>query len=497
MARKKKDTALGLIPAAVGTTPSRRTVVTDMENARRLVARHGDDIRYVTTQDHWLWWNGLRWEEDAMLLVELLAKSAVRAIAKEADTIEDDDKRKKFLRAALAAEAYPRLRSMISFARSEPGIPVVASQLDTDPWLLNVKNGTLDLRTGNLRPPRRDDLITKLAPVEYHAGAICPVFLEFLDRIMAGDHELIGFLQRMLGYCLTGDTSEQCFFIFYGTGANGKSTLLNAMRAVLGDYARHARTETLLAKRAEGIGNDVARLHGARFVDAVEAEGGRSLAEALVKQLTGGDPVTARFLYQEAFEFKPTFKLCLAVNHKPTIRGTDHAIWRRIRLVPFAVTIPQEERDSRLGHKLLDELPGILAWLVAGCRRWQAEGLGMVRAVREATEAYRGEMDALAQFLAEQSVARVGDAGLRAGKTALYAAYCGWCTQTGQDQLSKADFAKALVERGFTEGRSSQERHWIGIALRADAEQALDDPQGWRRALAQELARDAGCPAAA
>lgn len=206
-------------------------------------------------------------------------------------------------------------------------------------------------------------------------------------------------MQKAVGYSLTGSTEEQCLFILHGTGANGKSTFLNTISTMLGDYARQTPTDALLVKRGDGLSNDVARLHGARLVSAVEVEGGRRLAEAQVKQLTGGDLIAARFLYQEFFEFRPAFKLFLGVNHTPVIQGTDHGIWRRIHLVPFTVTIAKEDQDKRLGEKLRAERSGILRWAVEGGLAWQAEGLEPPLVVSMATEEYRAEMAILARFL--------------------------------------------------------------------------------------------------
>jgi putative DNA primase/helicase len=359
---------------------------------------------------------------------------------------------------------------MIELAKSEPGIPVGPQQLDSHPWLLNVHNGTLDLRTGHLRPHAREDLLTKLAPVAYDPVAPCPLWEAFLSRIFAGDGGLIRFVQKALGYSLTGSTQEQCFFILHGVGANGKSTLIQTISAVLRDYAKHTPTETLLVQQGDRPRNDLARLQGARFVSASEVEGGRKLAEALIKQLTGGDTLTARYLYKEHFEFQPAFKIWLAVNHKPGVHGTDHAIWRRMRLLPFTVTIPPAEQEKRLPEKLLGELPGILRWAVEGCLAWQQEGLEPPMAVKRATGDYRAEMDVIAAFIRDCCVV---EPQRQVSTSELYAEYQGWCEQMGESAVTQKALAAALQERGCTSGRNSRGRLWCGIALKEEDEPEL------------------------
>jgi putative DNA primase/helicase len=352
---------------------------------------------------------------------------------------------------------------MVKLAESEPGIPVTPAQLDADPWVLNVLNGVLDLCTGKLREHRRDDLLTKLAPVAYDAAAVCPTWEAFLSRVLAGDVELIRFAQKALGYSLTGSTQEQCLFMLYGTGANGKSTFIQTISVLLGDYAQQTPTETLLVKTGGTVNNDVARLQGARWVAAVEAEHGKRLAEVQVKQVTGGDTITARFLYGEYFEYQPAFKLWLAVNHKPVVQGTDHAIWRRIRLLPFAVTIPDAEQDKRLTEKLRAELPGILRWAVEGCLAWLQEGLEPPSVVKRATGDYRAEMDVITAFLQDCCVV---EPQREVSTSELYKEYVDWCTQMGESAISKKALSAVLKERGCTQGRRSSERLWCGIALR-------------------------------
>jgi putative DNA primase/helicase len=279
---------------------------------------------------------------------------------------------------------------------------------------------------------------------------------------MAGNQHLISFIQRAIGYSLTGSTSEQVLFIPYGVGANGKSTLIETVNAMLGDYAQTASSSLLLTKRNDGVPNDVARLAGSRFVASAENDAGRHVAEALVKRLTGGDKVSARFLFNEFFDFYPQCKFFLSTNHRPRIRGTDKGIWRRIRLIPFNVVIPDEQQDKQLKEKLLAELPGILAWAVRGCLAWQREGLGMPPEVSDATESYRQESDVLGQFIAERCIQK---AGITTSAGALYKEYLCWCNESGEEPLPQRDFGMQLTERGFPRDRTGKTRLRVGIGL--------------------------------
>ncbi|HHY33345.1 MAG TPA: hypothetical protein GX515_10125 [Firmicutes bacterium] len=438
---------------------------TDLGNARRFLIAHGPDLRYCHPFQRWFVWDGRRWKEDLAGEVQARAKDTVRRMYLEAASEEDDRRRKDLAKHALRSEAAQKIRAMVELLKTEPGIPVLPEELDRDPWLLNCQNGTLDLRTGELRPHDPRDLLTRLAPVVYDPNATCPQWCAFLDRIMAGRVDLVTFLQRAVGYSLTGCTDERVCFILYGTGANGKTTFLETVALLLGDYAARTTTDTLLARDRDGVPNDVARLRGARFVYASEAEEGRRLAEAKIKDLTGGDTITARFMRAEWFEFKPEFKLWLGTNHRPVIRGTDAAIWDRIRLIPFDVRIPEGERLPRreLMARFEAELSGILAWAVRGCLDWQKHGLGVPDEVREATGAYRAEMDVLAHFLEEcctvnpLAKARAGD---------LYRAYVEWCEANGERPLAQRNFGMRLAERGFERRRSTGGPFWwYGIGL--------------------------------
>ncbi len=442
--------------------------LTDLGNARRLVGRHGQDLRYVHTWSAWITWDQHRWQRDDFGEASRRGKDMVRSIYTEASACPDEAQRKALAQHAMRCESDSRVRALLSMAQSEPEVVARPADFDRDPWLLNVTNGTIDLRTGTLREHRREDLITKLVPVDYAPEATAPMWEAFLERIMAGNADLIAFLYRAVGYSLTGSTREQCWFLLHGKGSNGKSTLLRTLTDLLADFAVWTPAQTLLAKRGEHIENDLARLRGARLVGSIEPEGGRRLAEALVKQLTGGDPVTARFLYSEYFSFFPEFKLWFGTNHKPEIRGTDHAVWRRIRLIPFQVVIPDTEQDRNLPEKLRAEFPGILAWAVRGCLAWQKEGLGMPEAVSQATADYRASMDIIGNFLAECTVA---EPGASVGATDLYKAYVAWCKQVQEQAETQRKFGEALGERGFRVERHCTTKRKLRLGLRLVTEQ--------------------------
>jgi len=435
---------------------------TDLGNAERFAAQHRGKVRYCHLWDKWLVWDGRRWKPDSTAVVQRMAKQTVRAIYGEAENCTDDDIRGSIAKWAGKSESRAKIEAMLVLAKSEPGIPVEPQDLDKDDWLFNCLNGTLDLRTGDVRSHNPADLITKLAPVVADPKAKASIWDKFQERITAGNDELIRFKQRMYGSALTGDTSDQCIFLHYGTGANGKSTELETIKTLLGDYAKQAEFSTFTIRKNETVRNDIADLRGARFVSAIEAESGQRLAESIVKQMTGGDTLKARFLFSEYFEFKPTFKICLAANHKPVIRGNDHAIWRRIRLIPFTVTIPEKERDLRLLQKLKAEASGILNWLLIGCAEWQKNGLGMTDSVKTATEAYRDEMDTLSDFISDCCLI---DQMCQTTKQELYERYEKWCGENGEEPLKKRTFGVKMTERGFSEDRDMRARFWKGIGI--------------------------------
>lgn len=494
-------------PGSNGTDPARppttasdeaREDLTDLGNARRLVRLYGQNLRYVEAWG-WLVWDGKRWQKDETGAVMRLAKrtaltfyqdatrqlehaAAATKAAEDASAAGDEGAEKTALDRAKAAQkgakaltdhakrcqARSQLENMVKLAQSEPGIPAVPDDFDRDPWLLNVANGLLDLRTGTLRPHERAALATKLAPVAYDPAAPCPRWLAFLDRIFASDQSLIGFVQRLTGYSLTGSTRDHVLPFCHGRGANGKSTMTGVIMAMLGDYAQKARRSLVTLGRNDDGGPtpDKARLKGARFVVVNETEEGRRLAESDVKDLTGSDRITAAYKYKDPFEFDPTHKLWLYGNGKPQITGTDEGIWRRVKYIPFEVVIPEAERDPHLSEKLTAELPGILAWAVAGCLDWQRGGLREPEKVRAATAAYREEQDVLAAFLADCCI---DGPAYQVTATDLYGAYKTWCEETGVKPESQRRLAPRLRERGYTDGEreatGTRRKLWRGLAL--------------------------------
>jgi len=446
--------------------------LSDYGNAERLVKCHGANLRYCKVWGKWLVWDDSRWAVDRTDEVMRRAKFTIRAFIREALDIDDDTKRQAYLKHLLKSESAKALQNMITLAQSEPDIPVLPEELDTNPMLLTCKNGTLDLTTGELRPHRREDLITKMVPVEYDPNAECPTVDRFIADIFGNDPEMVAYIWRALGYALTGSCKERVMFILWGAkGNNGKTTLLELLADVLCDYSAKVRADTLMVKRGDSIPNDIAALKGARFVFSSEGEENRRLAEALVKEITGGDTISARFMRAEWFAFKPEFKLFFATNHRPTIRGTDDAIWKRLHLIPFEERFVEDPGpgehpiDKDLPAKLRAELPGFLARMVEGCLEWQKHGLKPPKKVQAATEEYRAEMDVLAEWIAECCV--VTDKA-KAMSSALYASYKQWCEATGETYVKQTPFSTRLQERGFERKRTMHGSLFLRIGLRAD-----------------------------
>lgn len=472
---------------------------TDIGNAARLVDRFGGDVRWCGSAqgEGFLVWDGMRWAPDTMRRVDHMTREVARDVvdyALELDTRARAaaqstggkptpaqqaalnalrEEAKTWKKWAKDSEMVGHLKASIVTARADVAIQHEA--LDADPWAVNTRTGIVDLRTGFPREHAREELHTKLTGAGVGEGA-CPTWLAFLTRIMGGDADMVAFLQRVLGYCLTGSTREQCLFILYGNGSNGKSTFLDTVRTVFGDYAQHSRAETFVRDRKSGgIPNDIAALRGARLVTASEPEQGAQLDESLIKEMTGDAAISARFMRQEFFTFTPTFKVLLATNHRPVIRGTDHGIWRRIRLVPFLETIRDDEKDRDLGKKLEAEADAILAWAIDGARLWAEHGLQEPAAVREATEDYRADMDVLADFISEKCVLH----GVSTN-TELYKAFSEWQQANGEKPRSHKWLTRALFDRGYKQDATrNYGRRWVGLSLRETPEAHLRELTRW------------------
>jgi putative DNA primase/helicase len=362
--------------------------------ARRFTDIHADDLRFVNSWGRWLVWDGARWKIDETLLVVDHVRALVRDCSKE--LLESGGK--PGLAAAVASSK--KVSAIECLAQADRQHAAQTSDWDNDAWLLNTPDGTIDLRTGQLRPHDRQDLITKITAVG--PSGTCPLWLSFLNRIFNGDQKLIAYVRRLLGYSLTGSVQEHALFFCYGTGGNGKGVMLGTWHKILGDYSVVAPMSTFTASQNERHPTELAMLRGARLVTAQETEDGQRWAESKIKALTGGDSISARFMRQDFFTFEPVFKLLIAGNHKPSLRNVDEAIRRRFNLIPFTQTIPPAERDLRLAEKLKDEWPGYLAWAIEGCLEWQRIGLAPPAAVVEATEDYLTEEDAIGRFIAER-----------------------------------------------------------------------------------------------
>ena len=422
---------------------------TDLANVVLLVERHGEDMKYAPERG-WFVWDGTRWVVDEAFAM-MRAKDTARQLIGRAT--------KEWVEKSQRAE---RLRAMLFLARSEPGIASHYCDFDANTSLLNVRNGTIDIKTGELREHCRDDLCSKIVDVHYDPDASCEEWLTFLNRVMDGNKELIGYLQRAVGYTLTGNTGAQCLFFLHGSGANGKSVFLETVKYLLGEYGLSTPMDTFTVHQRSSIPNDVARMAGARFVAVSETADGQRLNEPLVKDLTGGDTIAARFLHKEFFDFRPQFKLWIRGNHKPQIRGSDEGIWRRLHLIPFCVRIPESERDPNLLERLKAELPGILAWAVKGCLEWQREGLKPPKEVQAAVSEYRTEMDVIGAFLAECCVEMEH---CRVAARDIYRAYAEWCKSGGEHPVNQRRFGLALTERGFEKDKTREGIVYRGIGL--------------------------------
>lgn len=436
----------------------------DMGNADRFVDLFGDNVRYCYTEKKWYYYNSMKWCVDNIGVVLRMADKSVEAMKAEArlylqaDEENGGDMSKAFEKHMKVSRSNKSKKAMLN--EVEHHIPVLPAQMDKYRMALNTPSGIINLKNGEVRAHNPEYYFTKITSVDCSQTAECPRWLAFLDDIFAGDKELIRYIQKAVGYSLTGSTAEQCAFFLYGTGRNGKSTFIDVIRDVFGDYAANIQPETIMVRNSQSsaINSDIARLKGARLVTSVEPNEGVRINEGLLKQLTGDDTVTARKLYSEEFEFK----LWMATNHKPIIRGTDTGIWRRIHMIPFNVQIPEDKVDKNLTHKLKAEMTAIFKWCIDGCILWQKEGLKMPSAVLQSVREYKREMDVISAFIEDRCVL---EGSVQA--STLYAAYTSWAGDNNEYCMSNTKFSTELAKR-FEKVKGRNFNYFNGISIYKD-----------------------------
>ncbi|NBI05784.1 phage/plasmid primase, P4 family [Senegalia massiliensis] len=431
----------------------------DTGNADRFIDRFHDMARYSYIDRGWYYYNGRKWTFDNSGYIKGLTEKILKDMKKDLAYCNTEEEEKQFLKHLKYTRNNRGKNNMIK--ESEHRLSILPREFDKKKDIFNVMNGVVSLRDASLSNHRHDQHLSKISYVEYTDTIDAPMWEEFLEQIFDNDKELIDYIQKAVGYSMSGSTKEQCVFFCYGNGRNGKSTFLDIITAIMGDYATNIQPETIMVKNQQGTANsDIARLKGSRFVTTVEPNEGARINEGLLKQLTGGDTVTARHLYGKEFEFEPEFKLWMSTNHKPIIRGRDLGIWRRMHLIPFTVQIPDEKVDKNLKYKLKKELTGILNWAVEGCMKWQREGLEMPSAVADAVKDYKSEMDVITAFLEDCTEKGPGEVK----SSVLYKAYTNWADENNEYKMSNTKFGKELSLR-FNKKKTRGSNHYEGIRI--------------------------------
>lgn len=439
--------------------------LTEMGNAEALIEQFGEDLRYCPQTKEWYIWDGRRWKEDIGKSIIQMAKDVARSFATKADQHDHNHPTyKALIKWGNTSESLRGLQSMILLAQSNENTLIDFGSFDCNPNLIYLENGVIDLDTHEFRGFDRHDHVTKLAPVVFRRDAVSTKWERFLMDILP-DPDTRDFIQRAIGYSLTGHTQEEVMFILYGTGQNGKTTFTSAILNMLGEYGAQASSSALIHHDKSGPSNELYVLIGRRFVVASETGESKRLDESLVKQMTGMDRISVNPKYKSQIEFTPTWKIWLSTNHEPIVVGNDHAMWRRLRKVPFDVVIPESKRDPKLKLSLLydlDERSGILNWALEGVRRWQEDGLKPSKQVYEATRTYRADQDLVGQFITEKCHVHPS---LRIQKGKLYRAYLEHCKEMNEDAKTKMAFGYQLRERGIRDDRDRNARYWVGIGI--------------------------------
>lgn len=445
----------------------KRYTLDDTGNAYRFRDAYYQDVKYNHIDQIWMIWTGRRWQEDQTGEIKRKADELLENLWKEAGPEGDREANEPLRKHVRRTRSSKAKKAMIEETQHLPGIPILPNELDRYKDALNVRNGIVDLKTGKLRPHDRRLKMSLLADVDYAEEAECPLWHKFLDDITLWDDELQLYIQRMVGYFLTGSTVEQCLFFLYGTGANGKSTFVNMVSSLFGDYTKNAQSETIMRVdrgNSSSARSDIARLKSVRLVTTSEPSGGCVLDEATVKTMTGEDMITARRLYREEFQFRPEFKIVMATNVKPIIKHSDHGIWRRVRMLPFEAQIPESQKDIHLADKLQTEKAGIFQWALQGAVDWYREGMPVCRRVDEANNEYRMEMDKTKQFIEDCVVSATG-CSIPSGK--LYSVYRAWCSEHGERYpSSQSKFSLDLQDNyHFYKHKTARFNEFIDIAL--------------------------------
>jgi putative DNA primase/helicase len=450
---------------------------TELGYARRLIAVYGDRLRYVPAWRRWLRWDGARWAHDSTGQAARWMKAIARRLTADALAIEDDKKRAAALSAARRGESSYAIAGALTLASTETEIAVSPGDLDADPYLLNCANGTLDLRTMELRGHDPADLLTKVTRAAWHPDAASQEWDGFLARVQP-DEAMRRYLARLTGHALEGRVTEHVLSVHYGAGANGKTTFAEAVAYALGDYAGPADPELLTARTFDAHPTGTADLFGVRLAVLHETDQGRRLAEATVKRLTGGDRIKARRMREDFWSFEPSHMFVMLTNHRPIIGGTDDGIWRRVRLVPWEVQIPADEQDSDLGDRLRLTADAVLRFLVDGYAHWRGHGLDDPEQVVKATEAWRGESDALGRFIADRCLA---GPHFYAKSGELFAAWCEWCRAGNEEPGTQTAFSLELGRLlGHGTRHSATGKVWDGLALATRPDDGFDESEALR-----------------
>ena len=444
----------------------------DVGNAERLQAMYGKNIRYNPIHKKWLIWSGKHWEIDAEGKIEEKARKVIKTLQQQGNNLPNTDENKsikqQIQKFVLRSESDNRIKAMINQAKTLRNL--IINQTDKNVYLLNLQNGTLNLKTGTLQEHNKSNFITKCINIKYDKNANCPNWIEFINKIFNGNDELIDYIQKSIGNSLTGDADLQCFYILYGQGSNGKGTFMETIMSILGEYAGRLKGNSLIEKVGdEGARGDLAKLENKYLTYVNEFEDGRTFDEELMKSLTSGanEAVPVRRMYEEEFDLHPTFKIWIATNKLPKIKGTDEGIWRRVRKIPFEYSFEKDPNKDEhfFENKLKPELPGILNWCVEGCLKWQQEGIKVPEEVKAANNDYRSDMDTVQRFLSDCCII---SETCKANVPLLYDTYKDWCEENKEYKLSSIKLTRKLSEKGFKQGRNSQSRYWQGLGIKEE-----------------------------